>query len=196
MMLVTGRGSWSSAPEPIGKDTRLFKDFDLEDFWEHSDFANETYVDAPLTDETVAAVEQQLRYNLPAAYVALMKSQNGGTPKRTNHRTSERTTWAKDHIAITGIFAIGDGKDCSLCGENGSKFWIDEWGYPPIGVYFADCPSAGHDMLCLDYRACGPNGEPSVVHVDQERDYKITFVAPNFEAFIRELQDDDAFQGD
>lgn len=72
-------------------------------------------------------------------------------------------------------------------------FNIDEWGYPPIGVYFADCPSGGHDMLCLDYRACGPSGEPTVVHVDQACDYKITFVAPNFEAFIRGLEDDDAF---
>jgi len=66
-------------------------------------------------------------------------------------------------------------------------------GLPAHRVYFADCPSAGHDMVCLDYRACGPQGEPSVVHVDQERDYKITFVAPSFEAFVRGLESDDAF---
>jgi hypothetical protein len=40
-----------------------------------------------------------------------------------------------------------------LGGTFGSRFWIEEWGYADIGVYFADCPSAGHDMLCLDYRA-------------------------------------------
>ena len=90
-----------------------------------------------------------------------------------------------DHIAITGIFSIGSEKPCSLCGEVGSKFWIDEWRYPAIGVYFADCPSAGHDMVCLDYRACGSTGEPLVVHIDQEWDYKIVFVAESFEAFIR-----------
>lgn len=64
---------------------------------------------------------------------------------------------------------------------------IDEWGYPAIGVYFGDCPSAGHDMICLDYRKCGPDGKPEVVHVDQEWDYKITYLAKDFEAFIRGL---------
>lgn len=49
-------------------------------------------------------------------------------------------------------------------------------------------------MVCLDYRACGPKGEPQVVHVDQEWDYKVTFVAENFEAFIRGLESEDAFE--
>ncbi len=93
-----------------------------------------------------------------------------------------------------GIFSIGHDKPCSLCGDFGSQFWIDIWDYPAIGVYFADCPSAGHDMLCLDYRECGPEGEPCVVHVDQEWDYKITFVAESFEAFIRGLEAAEAFE--
>lgn len=171
----------------------MFRDIDLQEFWEQSDYANEEYVDDPLTSEKVALVEKRLGHKLPAAYVALMKTQNGGFPKRTNHRTKTSTSWASDHIAITGIFSIGDAKPCSLCGDRGSQFWVDEWEYPPIGVYFADCPSAGHDMLCLDYRECGPQGEPSVVHVDQEFDYNITFVAPTFEDFIVGLEDDEAF---
>jgi len=173
-----------------------FHDFDLSDFWEESDYAYKEYVDNPLTSEKVARIEQRLGYKLPAAFVALMTSQNGGEPRKTNHRTGEPTSWAHDHIAITGIYSIGDSKRCSLGGEVGSQFWVDEWGYPPIGVYFADCPSAGHDMLCLDYRVCGPLGEPQVVHVDQEADYKITFVAENFEAFIRGLQNDQDFDLD
>lgn len=32
---------------------------------------------------------------------------------------------------------------------------IDEWEYPAIGVAICDCPSAGHDMVFLDYRDCG-----------------------------------------
>lgn len=171
----------------------MLDEFDTTAFWDTS-VDDVEYRDRPLTAEMVAFVEQRLGHKLPAAYVTLMrKSQNGGLPTRTCHATAERTSWAKDHIAITGIFAIGDGKNYSLCGELGSQFWCDEWGYPRIGIYFADCPSAGHDMLALDYRACGPDGEPSVVHVDQEWDYKITFVAATFEAFIRGLRSSGTF---
>ena len=170
-----------------------FEDFDLEGFWEHSEYAERKYVSEPLTPVLVAAVEQSLGYRLPTAYVELMRHQNGGVPVRTNHRTAAPTSWAEDHVAITGIFGIADQKSHSLGGRFGSRFWIEDWQYPPIGVYFADCPSAGHDMLCLDYRACGPQGEPVVVHVDQEFDYTITAVAASFEAFVRGLEPDDAF---
>jgi hypothetical protein len=171
----------------------MLDDFDETGFWEESEYADTEYTDDPLTQEKVALVQRTLGFKLPSAYVELMKSKNGGAPARTCHRTCEPTSWAKDHIAITGIYSIGNAKRCSLCGEVGSEFWMTEWGYPPIGVYFADCPSAGHDMLCLDYRSCGPEGEPCVVHVDQERDYAITFVAPDFASFIRGLEADDAF---
>jgi len=96
-------------------------------------------------------------------------------------------------VAIAGIYGIGRTKACSLCGEQGNRFWLEEWGYPAIGVYFADCPSAGHDMICMDYRECGPDGEPRIVHVDQEWDYAITLLADNFEGFIRGLEGDENF---
>lgn len=64
---------------------------------------------------------------------------------------------------------------------------IDEWKYPAIGVVVCDTPSAGHDMVFLDYREWGPTGEPCVVHVDQEYNYKITKLANDFEEFISKL---------
>jgi hypothetical protein len=167
---------------------------DLENFWEQSEYALEQYVGPRLTDKGIASVERNLGYRLPASYAALMTFQNGGIPRRTRHRTSARTSWAEDHVAIHGIYCIGRNKPYSLCGTMGSRFWIAEWGYPDIGVYFADCPSAGHDMMCLDYRACGPNGEPQVVHVDQEWDYQIVRVAETFEAFVLGLEEDSAFE--
>jgi hypothetical protein len=70
---------------------------------------------------------------------------------------------------------------------------MDEWGYPDIGIYFGSCPSAGHDMICLDYRSCGVEGEPKIVHVDQESDYKITFLANSFGEFVLGLVPDSEF---
>ncbi|HPF27575.1 MAG TPA: SMI1/KNR4 family protein [Steroidobacteraceae bacterium] len=163
------------------------------DFWEDSDYARKEYVGVPPTEDVLTAVEAALGYKLPYAYIALARQQNGGIPKRTNHRTMQRTSWSEDHVAIAGIYSIGFDKPCSLCGAFGSKFWVQRWGYPDIGVYFADCPSAGHDMLCLDYRECGPVGEPCVVHVDQELEYRITHVADNFKSFVLGLQSDDEF---
>ncbi len=169
------------------------KDFDLHGFWEHSEYAMQEYIDVSLTPAMLEHVERMLGYKLPEAYIELAQHQNGGIPARTCHRTAERTSWAKDHIAISGIKAIGNTKQWSLLGKIGSQFMEAEWGYPALGVYFADCPSAGHDMLCLDYSECGPTGEPRVVHVDQEWDYKVTFVAPNFEEFIRGLVSEEDF---
>lgn len=175
---------------------KIFDDFDMAGFWKPSEYALGVYVGAALTAESVATVERELGYQLPASYVEFMGFQNGGIPRRRNHRTRERTSWAQNHIAITGLYAIGGDNRYSLLGKCGTRFWEQEWGYPPLGVYFADCPSGGHDMVCLDYRACGPTGEPQVVHVDQEWDYRIVLVAENFEAFIRGLEHDSDFDAD
>jgi hypothetical protein len=165
----------------------VFDGFDLTDFWDDSDYARKSYVEPPLTDEAIADVERELGVRLPAAYVALMRTQNGGIPRRDRFRTEGPTSWAEDHVAITGIAGIGRARDYSLCGRLGSRFMQREWGYPEIGVVICDCPSAGHDLVMLDYRACGPMGEPQVVHVDQESDYAITFLASDFETFVRGL---------
>ena len=173
-----------------------FEGFDLTNFWDDNWYALKEYVSEPPSDELIASVEEELGYKLPAAYIWLMKQHNGGIPMNTCYPCDEPTCWADDHVAITGIFGIGREKNCSLCGEMGSQFMIDEWEYPAIGVAICDCPSAGHDMIFLDYRACGPQGEPAVVHVDQENDYKITHLADSFEEFIRGLEHESLYDPD
>ena len=165
----------------------MFDGFDFENFWNDTQYAQETYVDNPPSDELIADVEQELGYNLPASYIWLMKQHNGGIPVNTCFPTNTPTSWAEDHVAIAGILGIGREKDNSLCGCFGSQFMIDEWEYPDIGVAICDCPSAGHDMIFLDYRECGTEGEPKVVHIDQDNDYEITLLADTFEDFIRGL---------
>lgn len=137
-----------------------FAGFNFEGFWNDDEFYAREYTDDPLTQQKIKLVEEELSCKLPVSYVALMTMRNGGAPVRNCHRTLTRTSWAGDHVAMTGFHSIGTERQWSLCGPLGSRFMIEEWGYPPIGVYFADCPSAGHDMLCLDYSLCGPTGEP------------------------------------
>lgn len=170
-----------------------FHDLDLATFWEDNAYARKEYVEAPPDDAMIASIEAELGVKLPGSYVELMRVQNGGMPRNTCFPTREATSWAADHVAITGIMGIGRTKTYSLCGSLGSAFMQSEWGYPKIGICICDCPSAGHDMIMLDYRKCGPRGEPEVVHVDQESDYRITFLAKDFETFVRGLVNSEVY---
>jgi hypothetical protein len=160
-----------------------FEGFDFKGFWTRSKRAQRDYLEAPADDETIASIEAELGYALPRSYVELMKSQNGGVPRKNAFPEEDDD----DYVEIAGIFGIGRKKRLSLGGRHGAKFWREEWGYPDIGICICDTPSAGHDMVMLDYRACGPSGEPSVVIVGQEADYEIGFLAKDFETFIRGL---------
>lgn len=151
--------------------------------------SDEAFEPSPDTN-LVRSVEAEVGVRLPEAYVSLAQWRNGGHLARDAHPTDSPTTWAPGHVSITSIAAIGRTALFSLCGELGSAFWIREWGYPDIGIYFADCPSAGHDMIALDYRSAG---EPRVVHVDQEVGYRITPLAPDFAIFLDGLVPADEF---
>jgi hypothetical protein len=171
-----------------------FEGFDFEGFWDDCEYSLENYVEPAPSDELIASIEEELGgFRLPAAYVELARTHNGGRLRRNCYPMDEPTGWAADHIAVTGLYAIGRASNHSLCGGTGSKFWEQEWEYPPIGVYIADTPTAGHEMIALDYRECGKQGEPRVVYVDQEDDYSITFVAPDFAAFVRGLADEEEY---
>ncbi|PNY83037.1 SMI1/KNR4 family protein [Deinococcus koreensis] len=173
-MIEAGKGFWAAA---------------LEQY-------QEKYSGGTLTPEKVREVEAELGYRLPAGYIAISEIQNGGFPVNICYPTDQQNNWADDHVAIVGIFGIGRENQWTLCGELGSQFWVDEWDYPEIGVYFADCPTAGHQMVALDYRECGPQGEPKVVYVDQEDDYSIIELAPDFMTFITGLLPEEHFEAD
>jgi hypothetical protein len=153
-------------------------------FWDDSDYALKEYVGAPATDEMFAEAERALGYKLPESYKNLMRRHNGGIPNYDFFLLPFAAHSEPDEIHISGIMGVDPAKRYSLCGRLGSRFMIEEWGYPDIGVAVCDCPSAGHDMIFLDYRRCGPKGEPEVVHIDQEGDYRITYLAGDFGSFI------------
>lgn len=142
------------------------------------------------TPAMIAKAEKDLKKTLPVKFKELMRIQNGGgMSDEKSCIAAKGTTWGEAHACIESIIPVEE-----LCEEQDN--WVNEWGYPNIGIYFGNCPSGGHDMFAFDYRTCGPKGEPSVVHVDQENKtpYKITYVAPTFGAFLQALQPESAFE--
>ena len=158
------------------------KDFDWTGFWNDVDYAFESYIGKPVTDKDIKDAEAELGYTLPAAYIELLNNHNGGVLNKNCFINNEG-----DCVYVTGIYGIDRDKKNSIFGQFGNEFWISKWEYPPIGVVIADTISGGHDMIFLDYRECGPTGEPKVVRVDQEGDDSITLLADNFGDFIKNL---------
>lgn len=177
-------------------ELQFFKDFDFTGFWNENSYSQRDYIQDFPDDELIDSAEKELGYKFPASYIELMRIQNGGLVDKDCFPTEEATSWADDHIAITGIMGIGREKNYSVCGELGSHFMVEEWGYPDDGIYICNCPSAGHDMILLDYSNCGKDREPVVVHVDQEDNYKKTFLAKDFETFIKGLKPEDDFDNE
>lgn len=169
----------------------MFKNLDFNNFWYENSYAKDNYEGEEITEEMVKYAENQLGYKLPESYIYLLKQRNGGMPNRVCCPTNKRTSWSDNHIQINAIFGIDETKHYSIFN---TPFWIDEWEYPDVGIAICDCPSAGHDMVFLDYRECGPQGEPKVVHIDQEWDCRITLLAENFEEFITALKTEEEIE--
>jgi hypothetical protein len=171
----------------LTNETNDLKNFDFTGFWEESDYATKNYVCESPTPEIIETIEKELGFKLPQSYIHFMQKQNGGVPLKNVFYSDDEDD---DGIYIHGFFGIGKDKPYTLSGERGSRFWIDEWEYPNDGIYICDCPSGGHDMILLDYSKCGKNGEPEVVHIDQEGDYEKTFIAKDFATFVNGLREE------
>ena len=177
---------------PIDPSRTPFVDFDFSDFWDTDSYAIDNYTGAAPTDEQFTKTEELLGYKLPESYKALMRQCNGGMPINTCHPTIFEIPWDLEYISIYGILGVDRQKPNNIIKSN--KLMKGEWEYPDIGIAICDCPSAGHDMIFLDYRHCGKDGEPEVVHIDQESDYDITYIADDFESFICGLAPDDEYE--
>lgn len=159
------------------------------DFWYKSENSTSDIAKAA-TDEDIMAAEKELGYKLPKAYKALIKQHNGGRLNRCICPTSSKTSWANDHAEISTLFGIDKNKPSIFA----TKFYQDEWGYPNIGLAIGSTPTDGHTMVFLDYSKCGHDGEPSVVDVDQEDNYKTSVLANDFGEFINKLITRDEFE--
>jgi len=151
------------------------------EFFEDDDY----YTGPPVSAALIGHAEASLGVQLPTAYKRLLSQRNGGVPRRRCFRTEFETSWARDHFEIAAVLGVGGSLGIDSADGQGSADLIREWNYPDIGVVICDTPSGGHDTVMLDFRTCGPTGEPSVVYVDEDRVPRT--VAPSFEAFISQL---------
>lgn len=151
------------------------------------------YAGPSVRDEMVSRAEAELGVRLPRSYVDLLRVQNGGRPRRRCLRTTFATSWGPNHIEVEIIYGIGGewGIDSSS-GIGGSNYLIAEWDFPRIGVVIGDTPSAGEEVLMLDYSTVGSHGEPSVAHIAEDRIPRT--VAETFEAFLAQLEPCAAFE--
>ena len=119
----------------------------MSDFWEPGEYADEQYVGEPFT-RTADCVDRVERDTRGSRFPRSLRCADAYSEWRNINETPAIACpnllhGLRDHVAeLEGIHGIGSEKDCSLCGVTGSKFWMEEWGYPPIGIYFGDCPSA------------------------------------------------------
>ena len=166
----------------------MFDGFDFEGFWNNGPEPVRIGRGPELTDEMILAVERELGYKLPESYIWLMKHHNGGFLEKTDFLLGYELPLIGDRTMMRILYQITtDDCVCAVNGEYGTKFLIEDWGYPDIGVAIGEGIFGAHEVFFLDYRACGPQGEPKVSHVDQEYNYRITVLAENFEEYIRKL---------
>ena len=166
------------------QENMIFEADILEDLWNDCNYSLERYVGKTPTEADFEYVEASLGYRLPTSYKTLMKMHNGGLLKKNFFENPLQRDWTPWSFSVESIYGVDRKKPCSLCGEMGSKFWIDEWGYPDTGIVICDTISGGHDLIFLDYSDCGPDGEPCVVQIDQESGFELTYLADNFKDFI------------
>jgi SMI1 / KNR4 family (SUKH-1) len=153
-------------------------------FW---DGAVDIDVQAPLTEAMVARAQETLGVQLPDAYLALLRIQNGGytTKPFQAHPAPEPTSWAPDHVPFDSMFGIGASGE----GVLRSPDLLHEWGMPQGLVLLT---GDGHWWVALDYRKPGSTGPPSVVWYDNEVGEDIQ-LAPDFKSFIEGLRSEDDF---
>ncbi|MDO7906254.1 SMI1/KNR4 family protein [Paenibacillus sp. JX-17] len=159
-------------------------ELDLMNFWDDSEHALEQYVLSPPTDEQIASVEEELVFKLPASYVQMMKLHNGGVPSQRYYPAG--TSGAAGFVEVAAILGIGRDKPYSLCGEQGSRSRVIHENYPEFGVIIGECTAPG-EVIMLDYRPSGNDGEPEVVHVNKDQNFKVTHLAPDFASFVKGL---------
>ncbi len=118
----------------------------------------------PLDEDLIVRAEEALGVRLPRAYLAALRERNGGVLARQNYPVEFTSDWGDGTVTVDALLGIGGRWGVDVM----SRYLVEEWEYPP-GIVVCMLPSGGHDTVMLDYTGCGPEGEPAVVYVGEDR---------------------------
>ncbi|MFA6044090.1 MAG: SMI1/KNR4 family protein [Phycisphaerales bacterium] len=135
------------------------------------------------TDAELARSGKQLGVRLPAELLAVLRVRNGGQIRLSSFKLPSPA--AKQYglkvYSLSRLAGVHPTHSDAITQQTAVA--RAEWELPDGLIPLC---GDGHTWCCLDYRACGPEGEPSVAHIDLEQSHEFT-LAPNFAAFISKL---------
>lgn len=155
---------------------------DKNHFWDSNHYNHPA-----LSDEMVTFAEVELGVKLPMTLIELLKIQNGGYTKGFAFPTTQKTTWAENHVPLSELFGIVLDKNIETA-QNilDTDYMTKEWGLPEKQVLLT---GDGHWWITLDYRA---NDIPCVKWIDVESNEEAK-IADDFDEFINGLVSKDTF---
>ncbi|MBK9965219.1 MAG: SMI1/KNR4 family protein [Holophagales bacterium] len=118
---------------------------------------------------TIAAAESRLALALPAAYVEVMRQQDGGdAPRRNDYRDPQtgvvwRLVFGDGVLPLDQLVTLDQLWEEIDFGGDEKSSWIEVLGDLARIVPFARLGFRTH--TCFDYTVCGPAGEPSVIEL-------------------------------
>lgn len=145
----------------------------------------------PATTEEFARTEAALGVKLPAELLAVLNVRNGGQIRLSSLKLTPegRKKYGRKRYSFTRLAGVHATDTDGLTQQ--TALAREEWELPegliPLG-------GDGHTWCCLDYRACGSTGQPSVTHIDLDGGQEFA-LAPTFAEFISNLfRDPDSWE--
>jgi hypothetical protein len=170
--------AFAAARQVVGRTEDVSKMVDLREFW-----GTDRDKNPALSPTMVQHVEATLGVALPVEYLALLTIQNGGYTRGFVFPTSQRTSWAEDHVALDDLNGIGpyEALPNGLHNIYNSTYMAAEWDLPQSQVLLA---GDGHWWISLDYRS---RSTPSVrwLAIESGEDLEL---APSFADFLAGLR--------
>ena len=148
-----------------------------EDFWD----VDRCY--EVVSDERINYVEETIGVKFPKSYRELVKRCDGGYPVKDEFDYYDEDFEEVLPGSIGGFLNLGE----SPYGHVLKLFYSPPEFFPEGLIAFTD--NGGGDFVCFDYRQGKDNLDPPIVYWSHEADEgkDISFIAPNFDAFIKML---------